>query len=826
MSKEKKPIMTLNDKMQEEAEKLAGMTDEERKKYLENLKKADEIARQSNMKTITMDEIEDSDNEITYVTLDNIGSIFIDFKVKSRDGKTSRSRSKVYFATVTEELDKYLDIVSGYVLDKFNCDIYYLDNKDDVDDHYLDMKLSQMELFIFPITKKIIANKGKDIEFEIATAQKYGIPFLPILFDVTPEEFNKTIGSYEVYNSSDKEVKTKIEKFLNNIFVIDEIRERIIKEFKATIFLSYRKKDIKYAKKLMEIIHSNNILEDIAIWYDDYLTPGEDFNDEISKALLSSDLFILLVTPNLVNENNYVMVHEYPMAVNHKKVVLPSEAKETDKELLKEKYIGINDPVIIDEINNYQETIRKILESKLKEVNDSEVHKYYIGLAYLHGINVEKNTDHAIRLLVESADKSYIPAIETLLGIFDKNIKTSIPVEKIISYGELAVEYYQKQFEKNNYINIERFWAIANYMVTEYILANYLDRAKELINMLFEVADKRDVQTKVSKEGLARLTYRLAITQYTRGIFEEAKTNAEKAYVMIKEVLQMDRADKPIDLYINITSCIVNVYIATGNTQEAYEISDRFSNEYKVIKENDKTDLSYVIFCNVYISLLLKLDKLDKALLIKHEATKMIDNSQDKDLAIDMKSQMAASLGTYYSNKDPEKALPYLKEALLTIYEMSDIRPLSKNLRLVKNGINYAYILAKTGDFNNSIIEFNKVWDILKEYNIQQRYQMIKGIIEPFLNILINTNKYEDAVRIIEEYLDLIESKVFKLNEVATDYLKYCYLAINITKDALHNREENQKLIKRCLVFLEIFTENDRIKRLKEALNELLNENW
>ena len=41
----------------------------------------------------------------------------------------------------------------------------------------------------------------------------------------------------------------------------------------------------RYAQELMRLIHKNEFCRDIAIWYDEYLTPGEDFNQEIAAAL-------------------------------------------------------------------------------------------------------------------------------------------------------------------------------------------------------------------------------------------------------------------------------------------------------------------------------------------------------------------------------------------------------------------------------------------------------------------------------------------------------------------------------------------------------------
>ena len=51
----------------------------------------------------------------------------------------------------------------------------------------------------------------------------------------------------------------------------------------------------------MRLIHKNEFCRDIAIWYDEFLTPGENFNDAIKEALQKSGLFVLTVTPNLVN---------------------------------------------------------------------------------------------------------------------------------------------------------------------------------------------------------------------------------------------------------------------------------------------------------------------------------------------------------------------------------------------------------------------------------------------------------------------------------------------------------------------------------------------
>ena len=88
----------------------------------------------------------------------------------------------------------------------------------------------------------------------------------------------------------------------------------------------------------MRLIHRNDFCRDIAIWYDEFLNPGENFNESIRLAMQKSDLFVLTVTPNLINEINYIMTIEYPMAQEAGKTILPAELVATDRTVLSETY--------------------------------------------------------------------------------------------------------------------------------------------------------------------------------------------------------------------------------------------------------------------------------------------------------------------------------------------------------------------------------------------------------------------------------------------------------------------------------------------------------
>lgn len=144
----------------------------------------------------------------------------------------------------------------------------------------------------------------------------------------------------------------------------------------------------------MRIIHSNPLCQNIAICYDEFLIPGESFKENIDRILSISKLFTLLVTPNLLEEPNFIMENEYPAAMNSKLEILPVEMVDTDKYNLEQKFNGIPKCLNIDDKESRERLINSISRYTHTESNDSE-HNYLIGLAYLEGIDVEVNRERS-----------------------------------------------------------------------------------------------------------------------------------------------------------------------------------------------------------------------------------------------------------------------------------------------------------------------------------------------------------------------------------------------------------------------------------------------
>ena len=80
---------------------------------------------------------------------------------------------------------------------------------------------------------------------------------------------------------------------------------------KEIVFISYRHSDKDYLKKVEDafIAHTN-----FALWHDDNLSVGEEFDREILDAISLSNIFVAIITPNYFDEFSYTYQKEMPLA--------------------------------------------------------------------------------------------------------------------------------------------------------------------------------------------------------------------------------------------------------------------------------------------------------------------------------------------------------------------------------------------------------------------------------------------------------------------------------------------------------------------------------
>lgn len=331
-----------------------------------------------------------------------------------------RGKQKVFFISHPDDFARYFEKISKLILGLQDCAIWYTEECSGIN---LD-DLEGMQLIVIPVTSRFLykPNDARDKVFRYS--QDKHIPLLLIMMEEGLEdEFNRICGNLQIISPIQKDATElpydeKVKKFLESVLVGNELAEKVRAAFDAYIFLSYRKMDRKYAQELMRLIHKNPICRDIAIWYDEFLTPGQNFNAEIEAALDKSQLFALVITPNLAN-SEYITTIEYPKAVSANKRILPTAMAATDLAELEKALPGL--PKVIkgtDEVA-LNASLCHALENVAKTANEDNLeHNFFIGLAYLNGIDVEVDSDRAVELITMAANGGVPEACKKLFQMY------------------------------------------------------------------------------------------------------------------------------------------------------------------------------------------------------------------------------------------------------------------------------------------------------------------------------------------------------------------------------------------------------------------------
>ena len=248
------------------------------------------------------------------------------FSFKTKGNTTPKDKPRVYFSCHPEDFDRFFERICSDIFKTHDCTVFYTEDmsKEIIHENNL-LDLERMNLFVIPVSFHLLSQPNRTIEFDLKFADEKCIPVLPIMMEPNIDGlYQKVFGDKLYLNPFSKDTseilyEEKLDKYLNSVLINDELTARIHDAFDLYIFLSYRKKDRKYANDLMRLIHNNSKFRNIAIWFDEFLTPGESFKDNIEKMLKKSELFALLVTPNLLEtpegKPNFIMAEEYPKAI-------------------------------------------------------------------------------------------------------------------------------------------------------------------------------------------------------------------------------------------------------------------------------------------------------------------------------------------------------------------------------------------------------------------------------------------------------------------------------------------------------------------------------
>ncbi|MBQ8433875.1 MAG: tetratricopeptide repeat protein [Clostridia bacterium] len=368
----------------------------------------------------------------------------LNFKTRGKD-VSPQGKPRVYFCCHPDDFSAYFQDISTEILNLVNCAIFFDEQPNSMgDSNEWESRLSDMQLFVMPVTSKLLSGNNKGLD-DYHIALKKHIPVLPLMQeDDLDQLFNQVCGNLQFLNKYQKDetaisYQEKLKSFLDGVLVGDETAKAIRGAFRSCIFLSYRKKDRAHAQRLMRLIHKSELCRDIAIWYDEYLVPGEDFNNAIGDALNKSQLFVLSVTPNLVCESNYVQAVEYPMAKQSGKFILPVEMSPTDKRILASQYANL--PTVISESDEktLMQELAKIFPRDY--VLEEDLPRYHlVALAYLDGVDVEVDHAKALEMLTFCAEKGYGLSMKALADMYKRGKGVERDINVAIQWQTRLVE--------------------------------------------------------------------------------------------------------------------------------------------------------------------------------------------------------------------------------------------------------------------------------------------------------------------------------------------------------------------------------------------------
>ncbi len=414
-----------------------------------------------------------------------------EMKYRTKNVDSPRGKRRVYFTCHPGDFEKYFDKICQDVFKTHDVAIYYTkDMTAPFAPEELDTDLGSSNLFVVPVTHRLLSQPNRAMDSDISYAKQASIPILPFMMEPgiddiysRPEKF----GSLQYLSPFSQEATQisyadKLKKYLDAVIVSDETVKRIQAAFDAYIFLSYRKKDRRYANELMRLIHSRPEYRDIAIWYDEFLTPGESFTENITHALHNSQVFALLVTPSLLEEGNFVMCWEYPMAQKECKPILPVEMEQTNRFQLAVRFADI--PVCVDSHDEplLRDRLAALLSRIARRENDNDPeHNFLIGLAYLDGIDVEVNRERGLALITSAAEAGLPEAMEKLYQISSELL--TYDGAAAIKWAGKLVDHYQA--EHGLKYHKTRTWM--THLASAHLCSGFYKKALELDTQVYQM---------------------------------------------------------------------------------------------------------------------------------------------------------------------------------------------------------------------------------------------------------------------------------------------------------------------------------------------------
>ncbi|MBQ1341476.1 MAG: toll/interleukin-1 receptor domain-containing protein [Erysipelotrichaceae bacterium] len=355
--------------------------------------------------------------------------------------QNSVKRTAVYKVALVGDkstMDTQFDTICYEVFKTIDCHAYgyAIKNKEkELSD------LRYMNLIIILITNSRL-KMSEGINTVLDFAKKNYIRYIPIVLQKKYEkaQYESIFGKTQFIKTHDPNYSEQLKRFLDDIFVQRSEFNRIERAFEYNVFLSYRKKDKILIKKFINEIHRvPELARRVGIWYDDYLTVGESYDDNIKKEIEKCDFVVMAVTPRILEENNYVLKTEYPDACKFGKRIIPVVLENTDLKRLETTYVNL--PKVYVNKNEFFEELKKIANKIQNDTPKDADYYYYKGMAFFYGIRCRQDSDLCLNFLRRAALDNHMKAINQLRYMYQNGEGISRDYPVAMKYAERLIQY-------------------------------------------------------------------------------------------------------------------------------------------------------------------------------------------------------------------------------------------------------------------------------------------------------------------------------------------------------------------------------------------------
>ena len=611
-------------------------------------------------------------------------------------------KPRVYFTCHPADFETYFEKVCADLFAAHDCAVYYTeDMAGELPADTRETDLDRMNLFVIPVTTRLLVDGNRAMDEDFAFAKEKHIPVLPLMMQpglgpiYSKEDRFGKLQYLDPFNTDSTAIpyEEKLKKYLEAVLVSDETVKRVRAAFDAYIFLSYRKKDRAFANTLMRLIHNHPRCRDIAVWYDEFLTPGESFNENIERALRDSRMFTLLVTPNLLEETNgkpnFVMGTEYPAARDAGMDILPAEMQSTDRALLAEKFAGLPTPVKTEDEAAFTAALTEAVCRFAKDENDNDpAHNYLIGLAYLDGIDVETNRERGLELITSAAEADLPEAMVKLRKMYENGTSVALDYRKMLYWAQRLVEYCERTYGEESKQTLTALHNLASSFTNNGEYTKALGLNEKCYTLRCKILGEEHSDTLRSLSNLAMIYGKL-------GDYKKALELKEKCHNLQRKSLGEEHSDTLTSL-----NNLASTYDDLGDHKKALEINEKcYTLRCKVLgEEHPKTLTTLNNLAQNYSNLGKYNIALDLSIKCYTLVSNVLGEKHPNSLtALNNLSLAYDNLGNYKKSLELNKKCYSLRCTVLGEEHPSTLTTLS----------NLAIIYYKLGDYKNAL-ETNK----------------------------------------------------------------------------------------------------------------------